>query len=79
MRIDSKVYATLIMLSNWMSSSPANLEALRNNIYAVVEGVLKHDDWPWTLHETYDMDGPVFPEFLHVVARVAHGLPPLDS
>jgi hypothetical protein len=77
--VDSMVGATHIMLSNWMRWSPANLEALRNNIYEVVEDVLKHNDWPWNLHDTYDMDGPVFPEFLHVVARVAHGLPPLEA
>ncbi len=77
--VDTMVGATHIVLSHWMRWSPANLEALRNNMYAIVEGVVKHNDWPWTLHETYDFDGPVFPEFLHVVARVAHGLPPLEA
>lgn len=76
--VDYMVSYTQFLLSMWMKTSAPHLDALRNNIYFIMQEIVKHDDWPWTLHDTYDFDGPVFPEFLHVVAQVAHGLPPLD-
>lgn len=70
---------TYYLLTVWMKTSAQLLDTLRSAIYALVQGIAHHADWPWTTDESMESGSLPLCQILLCVARMTHGLAPLDT